>query len=702
VADGCYGLQIVDLSNSANPQRIGGYDTSGNAYDVALSGDYAYVADGDHGLQVIDLSNPARPRRVGGCATSMPARHVAVSGNDGCILEQGWDYSAGVLRARLTVIDISDPANPRHAGGYDIGHDAYDVAVSGHLAYVRESSHDGTNWITTLRAIDISNPAQPQQVDNYDANGWGYGLPVSTSFTYAPDPDEVWLVNDVSDPANPKRVGGYKTIASAFGAAVSGYYACAGRGLIDISNPANPQLVVSFDLLGLWQVYVQSTLLNVLPGLWQAGVALTPYSSSPVPGDVAFSGRHVYGMAGGRFGGRSARFVVIDISPAANPQRLGSLDTSGQARGVAVSGNFAYVQGDGLQVIEVSNPANPQLISAYDTSGWGYGLPVSTNFTYAPDPEEVWLVSDISDPANPTRVGGYKTIAAALGGVVSGHYAYVLGGWEEGGLRMIDVSNPTTPRELGADLLVSGQMVVSGNFAYLAGRWLAGADNWVSGLQVIDISDPAHPQSVGAYETSYQLTDVAVSGDYAYATTDPSGVLFYGSGAIEVIDISNPTNPHRVGKCDLGSTAALSVAVSGHYAYVMQGWHRLDGTEPSCLAVIDVSDPANPRRVGGNSAFTGWNVAVSGDRVYVAAGEDGLAILNTYQPPPRIESTEFGEDGFRLVFRGEAGRTIRLQRSPDLKTWEDWVLLTATGDAQAVADPSVGSQPCQFYRLVGQ
>jgi hypothetical protein len=55
-----------------------------------------------------------------------------------------------------------------------------------------------------------------------------------------------------------------------------------------------------------------------------------------------------------------------------------------------------------------------------------------------------------------------------------------------------------------------------------------------------------------------------------------------------------------------------------------------------------------------------------------------------------------------LIFRGEVGRTIRLQRSPDLKTWEDWVILTATGDSQAVADPSADSHPCQFYRLVGQ
>ena len=46
-----------------DPLPVGGYDTSG-AYDVAVSGNYAYVADENAGLLVIDVSNPASPRRA--------------------------------------------------------------------------------------------------------------------------------------------------------------------------------------------------------------------------------------------------------------------------------------------------------------------------------------------------------------------------------------------------------------------------------------------------------------------------------------------------------------------------------------------------------------------------------------------------------------------------------------------------------------
>ena len=45
VAVGEGGLAVFDVSDPANPVRVGGYDTSGLAYGVAVAGNYAYVAD---------------------------------------------------------------------------------------------------------------------------------------------------------------------------------------------------------------------------------------------------------------------------------------------------------------------------------------------------------------------------------------------------------------------------------------------------------------------------------------------------------------------------------------------------------------------------------------------------------------------------------------------------------------------------------
>jgi hypothetical protein len=43
-------LAVIDLRTPANPQEVGGYATSGQAYGVAVSGNYAYVAAGAAGL----------------------------------------------------------------------------------------------------------------------------------------------------------------------------------------------------------------------------------------------------------------------------------------------------------------------------------------------------------------------------------------------------------------------------------------------------------------------------------------------------------------------------------------------------------------------------------------------------------------------------------------------------------------------------
>jgi hypothetical protein len=108
VADDTAGLQVIDVSNPANPQWVGGYDTSGNAFGVAVSGNYAYVADGQVGFQVIDVSNPANPQRVGGYATSGGAMDVAVSGNYVYVAAASWGLMIlGPRTPRITSITLA-------------------------------------------------------------------------------------------------------------------------------------------------------------------------------------------------------------------------------------------------------------------------------------------------------------------------------------------------------------------------------------------------------------------------------------------------------------------------------------------------------------------------------------------------------------------------------------------------------------------
>jgi len=62
VTAGNVGLQVIDISNPANPESVGGFDTGGNALGVAVSRHYAYVAG--QFLSVRNRRLPQRPRVV--------------------------------------------------------------------------------------------------------------------------------------------------------------------------------------------------------------------------------------------------------------------------------------------------------------------------------------------------------------------------------------------------------------------------------------------------------------------------------------------------------------------------------------------------------------------------------------------------------------------------------------------------------------
>lgn len=67
---------MIDVSNPTNCVAEFGFDAAG--YHVAVSGNYVYVAGGASGLTVMDVSNPTNTVHVGGYNTRGSAFGVAV------------------------------------------------------------------------------------------------------------------------------------------------------------------------------------------------------------------------------------------------------------------------------------------------------------------------------------------------------------------------------------------------------------------------------------------------------------------------------------------------------------------------------------------------------------------------------------------------------------------------------------------------
>ncbi|NTV03357.1 hypothetical protein HGA89_00375 [bacterium] len=283
----------------------------------------------------------------------------------------------------------------------------------------------------------------------------------------------------------------------------------------------------------------------------------------------------------------------------------GIYNTAGNARGIAVDGNYAYV-GDysaGLQVINITNPAFPTLAATYNTPGYAKGVAVDGNYAYVADYATGLLVLNITNPAAPVLAATCDTDGSARDVVIEGNYAYVAD--YSSGLCVVNITTPAAPT-LVATLALTGSpygLAVAGNYAFIA----AGT----GGLQVVDITAPTAPTLAGSLDTPGSAQDVAVFGNRAY-------VADY-DGGLRVINITHPNAPLAAGNLDLPGNANM-VAVDHDRAYVAAG--------TAGLCEVDLRDPEAPRIVQtldleGNS----YALALAGNRAFVATDVMGLQVV---------------------------------------------------------------------------
>ena len=152
-----------------------------------------------------------------------------------------------------------------------------------------------------------------------------------------------------------------------------------------------------------------------------------------------------------------------------------------------VSGNYAYVVGEGsesLNIFDVSNPSDPIQVGSIASStlmSQVYDLAISGNYAYMTGlgPNDIDIIN-ISDPNNPIQAGSIKygfnntPLNEPYGDFISGNYLYVVN-YGSSMLQIFDITNATNPLPVGSISNGSGgallsnphYVVVSGNYGYI-------------------------------------------------------------------------------------------------------------------------------------------------------------------------------------------------------------------------------------------
>jgi hypothetical protein len=343
---------------------------------------------------------------------------------------------------------------------------------------------------------------------------------------------------------------------------------------------------------------------------------------------------------------------VPDVRPVQFLAIVGALDTSGQARDLAVADGVAYVADDlfGVQVIDVQDPSRPVLLhgNAFaDLKFPTWSIVLQGTHAYVGTTFARVLIVDISNPRAPdfatdTDGDGLPNVVLGLlelsnfadpivGIAIQGPLLYAISNTRRAApasFYVVDVREPTAPRLLSATVLPTPNppgLAVAGDTAYIAAEG--------EGLLVFDVHDPTRPTRVATLRDADPADDtevlfvsqVRLAGDFAYVVEKRRHQLTQeAEDFFTVIDVRTATAPKRRGALRLRSASEQlfvnGLSVSGPFAYVGRGAFGIEA--------VDIRDPDTPRSVGFvRTPSVARNVTTAGALLYVSDLTFGLQVL---------------------------------------------------------------------------
>ncbi|MFX0205202.1 MAG: LVIVD repeat-containing protein [Candidatus Hodarchaeota archaeon] len=231
------GTKIIDVTNPSNPRSSGIISTSDGAFGVTAKDDLLYIASDSNGFIVANVSDPENPLILDQFNDGGSANSVCINGSYAYVTE----YPQG-----MEIFDISTYTNIIKITEYDDGGEFRDVAIKNDFIYLADSARG-------LKVLDVTNPSSPELVSDSLLTHGAISVQIHNDLLFLGCHRFGVYIFNISIPHSPIQLGKYYKIeGEAYG--VSGnsthlYVADLQQGvyLLDISNPAQPSEIVSYN-----------------------------------------------------------------------------------------------------------------------------------------------------------------------------------------------------------------------------------------------------------------------------------------------------------------------------------------------------------------------------------------------------------------------------------------------------------------------
>jgi hypothetical protein len=242
--------------------------------------------------------------------------------------------------------------------------------------------------------------------------------------------------------------------------------------------------------------------------------------------DLAINGSWLYALV------EPGRLEVIDVAEPAAPRTVGTLHVDHRLRRLLLDESRAYLLGfdEPAVVVDVSDPTSPRLLGTLHLPGAPYLLRVANQRIYSLDERGRLWVFDASDPVKPVQVAATGSLLPAPTALTARDGLLYIADYEAG-VVVVDATAPGQPHVIGHYTPTGTQLLVDlalvGSYLYVA------RDN--GGLLILDVSDPTRPTPAALVPLTSPALAVAVVDTRAYVLESRCGLRLF--------DVSEPTAP---------------------------------------------------------------------------------------------------------------------------------------------------------------